>query len=82
MHSDICKSFVDHCLWQVIPDLLQCTFYAALCNRAGHYIYLSIYLSIYLIYLIYLSIYIYLLFLPRLMDVYHTSTYGVALVRI
>ena len=58
MHSDICKSFVDHCLWQVIPDLLQCTFYAALCNRAGHYIYLSICLSVCLS--VCLSIYLYL----------------------
>jgi len=47
---------------------------AALWNRAGHYIF-ALWLSIYLFY-----------FSPNLsgrrLDVYHTSTHGVALVRI
>ena len=48
---------------------------AALCNRAGHYIFALWFLSVF-----------YLFSSPNLsghrLDVYHTSTHGVALVRI
>jgi len=52
---------------------------AALCNRAGHYIFalrflLSIFLSFYLFSSLNLS--------DQRLDVYHNSTHGVALVRI
>jgi len=56
---------------------------AAVCNRAGHYIFALWFLSS-----IYLSIYLSIFFfsLPNLsgrrLDVYHTLTHGVALVRI
>ena len=48
---------------------------AALCNRADHYIFALLFLSIYLLFfLAYLS--------GRRLDVYHTLTHGVDLVRI
>jgi len=51
---------------------------AALCNRAGHYIFVLCFLSIFYLSFFYSS--------PNLsgrrLDVYHTSTHGVALVRI
>ena len=51
-------------------------FMAALCNRAGHYIFALWFLSIYLSFFSW----------PNLsghrLDVYHTSTHGVALVQI
>ena len=63
----ICKRF----------SLFLALFMAALCNRAGHYIFCPVVSSIFLS----------LLFSPpslsgRRLDVYYTSTHGVALVRI
>ena len=49
-------------------------FMAALCNRAGHYIFALWFLLSSIFFLAYLS--------GRRVDVYHTSTHGVALVRI
>jgi len=61
--------------------ILWCFFLpmAALCNRAGHYIFALWFVS---------SIYLSIFFFPspnlsgRMLDVYHTLTHGVALVRI
>ena len=51
----------------------------AVCNRADHYIFALLFLSIYLLLLSFFS-------LPNLsgrrLDIYHTLTHGVALVRI
>ena len=62
---------------QAVPLTQQFLVMAALCNRAGHYIFALWFL---LSKLIYLSS----IFFPRLIltvaDVYHTSTHGVALV--
>jgi len=51
-------------------------FMVALCNRADHYIFMLWFLSS--IYLLFSSPHL----SGRILDVYHTSTHGVALVRI
>ena len=64
-----------------VPQLLE-IFMTALCNRAEHNIFALWFLSFFLLLRLLLSLFSSPNLSGRRLDVYHTSTHGVALVRI